>query len=677
MPAGPFTKLMRSADGLPSNQTLCAVVSPAGLLWIGTVDAGLARLRTDGTFPRTLTTFDGLPSSQVQSLYRTGDSVWVGTSGGVALFTENPTNGQIALRRSDSNASTAGALISNDIRAIASLRDTVWCATGSGLSMFAAGAWTARGDLLASAANALLVSGDTLWVGTAAGPRAYAGGVLAPVGSGHFGQCLALGELGGAIFSATGGSGVYRRVAGAWTATGAGLPAGKTQVLALAPDGALWVGAESGLARYDGGSDVWTAHRTEGPLVDGPGLNPTAIERAQADARGAWFVMGNTSSPGSGGGVVVHFDGTAWSALTSIGTGGDLQGASTFGLLSDRNGRLWFGHCCAPGPDPPRTDRWDPATDTWDQPLATNLFTFGLGPPGRVYGGGVEYGNGVYVFDEASAALLDSLTPVNTAGGLGENELRAIAFDPSGRGWFALASSGLDRWDGRGTDTHDDDDWDHFGTGFPSLQTTSLAVLSDLVAYVGTASGVAALQNGFIDVARQNAINAVIGGGAATSLAHDPRGVVWIGSATGLVRLDHATGALERFTVADGLVSDDIRALAWDESRRVLWVGTSRGISQVRPSDEDAAAFDDGAFVFPNPLGSSSGPLRIGGLAGEAEGEVRDVTGALLRRFRVNPVADVAWDLRTADGTLAPSGIYLIVLRDGARTRILRAAVAR
>jgi len=671
MPTGPFAKVMRTATGLASNQTLCAVSSPAGLLWIGTADAGLARLRIDGSFPRTLTTFDGLPGNRVQALYRTGDSVWVGTFGGVALFTENASNAQIALRRSDSNASTAGALISDDIRALASIRDTLWVATGAGLSAFAAGAWIARGDLLATAANALLVSGDTLWVGTPVGPRAYASGVLAPVGAGHPpAPCLALGELGGVVYSATPGSGVYRRATGVWTATGSGLPSGKTQALAVAPDGALWVGAESGLARYDAGSDSWTPHRSEGPLVD-------AIENVVADARGAWFVTGNTSSPVGGGGVVVHFDGTSWSAITTTGTGGDLQSASTFGLLSDRNGRLWFGHCCAAGPDPPRTDRWDPATDTWDRPEATNLITFGLGPPGRVYGGGVEHGNGVYEFDEATAALLDSLTPTNTGGGLGENIIEAIAFDPTGRGWFALATTGLDRWDGRGTAVHDDDVWDHFATGFPSQQTTSLAVLSESMVYVGTASGVAPIRDDFIDIPRKNAINAVLGGAAATSLAHDPRGIVWIGSATGLIRLDHATGALERFTIADGLVSDDIRALAWDEARHTLWVGTAQGVSQVRPSEDGTNAFGDDAFVFPNPLVSSSASLRIGGLTGEAEGEVRDATGALLRRFRVNPVADVAWDLRTANGSPAPSGIYLIVLRDGARTRILRAAVAR
>jgi len=680
MPAGPFSKVIRSTGGLPSNQTLCAVTSPAGLLWIGTVDAGIARLRPDGTFPRTLTTFDGLPGSQVSALHRTGDSIWVGALGGVALFTESAANGQFALRRSDSNASTAGALISDDVRAIASLGDTIWCGTGSGLSAFAAGAWIAKGNVFASAVNALLVSGDTLWVATAAGPRAYAGGVLAPVGAGFPPTaCLALGARAGVVY-ATGGSVVYRRSAGAWTATGAGLPSGVgTQALGVAPDGALWAGAQTGLARYDAGSDSWTFYRTEGPLIDGPGLDPNRIERAAADARGAWFVMGNKSAPGSGGGVVVHFDGTSWSALTTIGTGGELQAAATFGLLSDRNGRLWFGHCCGAGPDPPHTDRWDPSAGTWDHPEGTNLFVFGLGPPGRVYGGGVEVplANGVYEFDEASAALLDSLTPANTGGGLGETEVRGIAFDPSGRGWFALRSTGVDRWNGHGTAVHDDDDWDHFGTGFPSIETTSIVVLNDSIAYVGTQSGIAPIRNDLIDVPRKNAINALLAGGAVTSLAHDPRGIVWIGSAAGLVRLDHATGALERFTVADGLVSDDVVALAWDEARHVLWVGTAQGISQVRPSDEGAPAFDDDAYVYPSPLGASSGPLRIGGLLGDAEGEVRDVTGALVRRFHVNPASDVAWDGRTSDGSPARSGIYLIVLRDGARTRILRAVVAR
>jgi hypothetical protein len=675
MPAGPLVKTLRSADGLPSNQALCAVESPSGLLWVGTADRGIARLRTDGTIRRTLTTFDGLPSDRVQALLRSGDSLWVGTSGGVALFTESPANGQIALRRSDTNASTAGALISDDVRALAVLGDTLWCATGAGLAAFAAGAWIDRRDVFAAAANALLAVADTLWVGLAAGPRPYAGGTLGPVAPGHFGQCLALTRAGGAVYSGADGAGVFRYAAGAWTNTGAGLPIGRTQALGVAPDGALWAGTQTGLARYGAGAGAWTTYRTDGPLVD-------AVVRASADAGGAWFTTGNASAPGTGGGVVVRYDGTSWTSLTTASTGGALQAASTFGLLSDRDGRLWLGHCCSDADPKPRSERYNPADDSWVYPGPPNILAYGQAPSGRVYGASDLHGSGIYIFDRLTGAVLDSLTPMNTQGsavgaGLTSNDLRAVAIDALGRGWFALAANGLDRWDGMGTDAHADDAWAHFAAGLPSLSTTSVAVLSPTLVYVGTAAGIAPLRNDLVDTPWQDAVNAVIGAAPVNALAADPRGIVWIGTGAGLVRVEEAAGSIERFTTAAGLVDDDVRALAWDEERGVLWAGTARGISRILPSAEGTPAFDDGAYVYPNPLGRTSGLLRIGGLAGEATGEIRDVTGKLIHRFRADPASNVVWDLRGPGGEAVAPGVYLVVLRDGPRTRILRAAVVR
>jgi hypothetical protein len=107
---GAIQKILRSPAGLPSNSILCVAVSPSGALWAGTADKGVARLKADGGYRRTLTSFDGLPTDRVQTIYVHGDSIWVGTSGGVALFTENPSSGQVVLRRSDSRASTAGGL---------------------------------------------------------------------------------------------------------------------------------------------------------------------------------------------------------------------------------------------------------------------------------------------------------------------------------------------------------------------------------------------------------------------------------------------------------------------------------------------------------------------------------------------------------------------------------------
>jgi hypothetical protein len=160
-------------------------------------------------------------------------------------------------------------------------------------------------------------------------------------------------------------------------------------------------------------------------------------------------------------------------------------------------------------------------------------------------------------------------------------------------------------------------------------------------------------------------------------LASDPRGIVWMATAAGLARFDDATLQMERFTTADGLVDDDVRGVAWDEARGVLWVATAHGASEVHPQGSGAPAFDASAFAYPNPAGPGATALRIGGLLGAATGEIRDVTGRLVRNFRADPVSNAIWDLRDASGAKAAPGLYLIVLRDGDRVRILRAAVTR
>ncbi len=178
--SGAFQKILMSPGGLPSNSVLCVATSPSGSLWAGTADQGIARLKPGGGYRRTLTSFDGLPSDRVQTLYVHGDSIWVGTSGGVALFTENPISGQVTLRRSDSSASTGGALVADNVFAFQLVGDTLWCGTSGGLSVFAGGTWINRAATLSVSVRALAVHQDTLWAGTTAGPRRYDGGGLQP-----------------------------------------------------------------------------------------------------------------------------------------------------------------------------------------------------------------------------------------------------------------------------------------------------------------------------------------------------------------------------------------------------------------------------------------------------------------------------------------------------------------
>jgi ligand-binding sensor domain-containing protein len=411
-------------------------------------------------------------------------------------------------------------------------------------------------------------------------------------------------------------------------------------------------------------NDSWEPHVSDGPLVNG-------TQRAVADSRGVWFTTGNAFPPGGARGVVLHFDGASWSALTGGTTNGAFQEADAFALLSAGDSRLWVGHCCADATPRPRVDRFTPASGVWDAPPAYNIWAIDQAPSGLVYAAGVQHENGVYVFDGASGALLDSLTPVNS--GITSNDLRAVRFDAAGKGWFGTAFNGVDVWNGGGTLAHGDDVWVHHDVT-PSNQVTSLAVLGPQTAWIGTNSGAGLMQNGvFTRVFK----DPTLPGGQVNDLALDSSGSIWIATSAGLARADASgAGSIEVFTIADGLVDDDVRALAWDAQRGVLWVGTANGISRVVAATGDPA-ITSATYLYPNPS-RVAGTLKLGGIQNTLEGEIRDLAGNVVHRFRCDPAQNEIWDLRRDNGEPAASGVYLVTLRDkSGGTKTLRAAVVR
>ena len=668
---GATSKVLRRSGGLASNNLMAIAASPAGALWIGTADLGLSRYRPDGTFPRTLTSFDGLPSDRVQALLRSGDSVWVATSGGVALFAENPANGQIALRRSDSKASTGGALVSDDVTSFAVWNDTLWCGTNAGLSIFASGVWSARSSIVSERVQALLVERDTLWVGTKTGLRAYAGGAVASRGLAI--ETLALAAIPGGVGRGTTIGPYLESPDGLETSLGlAGLPIARVQVMTATGSSRVVAGTATGLARRVEGATPWEPIRSAGPEWNGG-------SRVSAGGGNVWVTLGNAVPPGLSIGSVMRYDGTSWSILTNASTGGNLQDAGAIGVLAARDGRLWVGHCCSGslGPSRPRVDRWDPAADVWDRPAAYNIIALAQAPSGRVFAAGVEYENGLYLLDGTTAALLDSLTPGNTNSGLSRNNLRDVAFDPSGRAWIATVDNGVDRWNRNGTDDHADDGWTHFaGIGFPSLQTTAIAVVAANDAWVGTRGGAVRIAKDAVDLLATSRANSAIGGAEVNDLAVDDDHAVWIATAGGLTRIS-PSGQIERFGADDGLADEDVLALSWDGAREILWAVTAGGVSEIHPALSTRASFDDGSYVYPNPATAASAPIRLGGISGEIRGEIRDLSGTRIRSFHANPVATAVWDLRDEQGSIVAPGIYLVVLRQGDLTRVLRVAVTR
>jgi hypothetical protein len=506
-------KILASPGGLPSNRVLSVARSPANALWAGTANRGLGRLTPEGTWRRTLTTFDGLPSDRVQALFVTGDSVWVGTSGGVALFTENPASGQVALRRSDNEASTGGALVSDDVLAFARTGDTLWVGTSAGLSTFVNGAWSDRSALLDVAVRSLAVHRDTLWAATAAGTAPLRGRRLHARRGGPRGREPRAPRPPGGARSGTSGQEVLRLRRDRMDAERNGSGGISRE---HARDGrateALW-GGVGPRAR---------ALRRIRERVGGRSFEGSRHERRRGRGRRRATVSG--SRPGTS----CRFGRPARgrSSTTTAASGSECPSASTGGQLQNTScvraptptpaSKLWLGHCC-------RSDEPDAAHGAMGS-LAGRLGVCSArtkplrdrSPEGGLVvtdGSRGARTNGVYLFDSKRAARSSTRSRrPNTQGafgpGLASNNLRGIAFDDLRRGWFAHAFQGLDIGTGRGLSPTTTTHGCTAEPASPASRPRPWSTTSGSQGWVGTPSGLARIRvNGAIDVDATAAVN--------------------------------------------------------------------------------------------------------------------------------------------------------------------------
>jgi signal transduction histidine kinase len=118
------------SEGMPSNEAGPVLQDSAGVIWTGTLDAGLARF--DGRRFTTLTVRQGLASDTVQTLAEDSDgSLWVGTSRGLNRVRD----GNIS-----ATFTTLNGLPSADIRSLYRDRSGVlWAGTAAGLASFRQG----------------------------------------------------------------------------------------------------------------------------------------------------------------------------------------------------------------------------------------------------------------------------------------------------------------------------------------------------------------------------------------------------------------------------------------------------------------------------------------------------------------------------------------------------------
>jgi hypothetical protein len=209
--------------------------------------------------------------------------------------------------------------------------------------------------------------------------------------------------------------------------------------------------------------------------------------------------------------------------------------------------------------------------------------------------------------------------------------------------------------------------------GLPSSLVTSLAIDRSGVLYIGTASGLAFLENGSVSVVDELDMS-------IKAVACDYLGSVWVSTSEGLKRYFTASGTVEEYTSFNSPITEcTINAMVTDSGRGYLWMATDHGF--WRGTLEAALAGDGSrAVVYPDPFMPGNGDVL--GIAGipdlPSNVAVFDLSGVLLYEYSFPDRNSIAWDGLNMSGEPVASGIYFLrLMQNGSSTGPLKFALVR
>jgi ligand-binding sensor domain-containing protein/AraC-like DNA-binding protein len=409
---------------------------------------------------------------------------------------------------------------------------------------------------------------------------------------------------------------------------GDGLPQNSVTSIVQSPDGFIWLGTYSGLARFDGVEfrvlNRWNA----------PGLRSDRISVIYVEDDGTLWA-------GTYGGGLLRWDKGSWRAYTAReGLSNDYVTA----ILRGRDGRLWVG--TEDGLNAMAGHEFTSYT-AWHGLAGNSITSLAEDAEGRLWIGALDGGLSVLEkpgtaefrpYEEIPARVISALvidgdgrlwagTPrglyvlqpsgaihYSVEEGLSRNSVSALRADRNGDIWVGFAGGGLDRLHGgafqslvEALDFPDDpvraifQDLD--GSIWVGTDTEGLFQIKDpLIGVISARDGLPAEKplvvledsRGDLWVGTDGGGLCLVRGGKAVRvfdaasglpsgrvrcLCEDRTGDLWIGTAEGLSRL--RAGALSTFDRGDGLSSDDVTALVEDRSG-TLWIGTAEGLNRLR-----------------------------------------------------------------------------------------------
>ena len=350
-----------------------------------------------------------------------------------------------------------------------------------------------------------------------------------------------------------------------------GLPDNVVQAIAQTPDGYLWVGTRSGLARFDGVS--FTPFESKAM----PELKHSSISDLCVDGQGALWVATDSSGLAClSNGALRHYDkssGLAGNILTALqaGADGSIWLGSTVGVSRFKDGK--FTH-------------FNSSNGLFSD-LINAIYCDSEGTVWVATAEGLNFWkNGV----------MEKFGMISSGP---HHSMRAVCREKSGRLWVG-SNSGITSCRGGEVCTYDT------ACGLSDVFISALHEDSEGNLWVGTYSGLNCFRAGRF-VTELNSQGAPYD--KVNTIFQDREGNLWLGSREGLVRL--GPKHFFTYTKQQGLTHDNIMSVLEDHNGNI-WVGTwGGGLDQLHDDKVGAYTTSNG---FPHDLILSLCETRDGAL---------------------------------------------------------------
>jgi len=705
-----WESITHEPNGLAGNDVEAITFDRTGNLFASVPGKGVSRLDRDGRWTL-INTFDGLPSDTALTLRAQGDTVWIGTTRGLALWDGTTIAGSVP------DLGTPSPFLDNNINGIAITGDTLFVSSPRGVQIARLSqqisTWTTINDglprdrttnptvllnvtgLACDGHNVLTVAsganpGDTTqnvvtgfrWFPTA---RRWSGD--SPTGNSQlrrlrddFGTIL-----GTVVGSSTLPSGTFRWGPGGWTL----LPGSLATDLNDAFEGGVEMGADpAGVVFEWGVQQMFVQTGTTFTAIIPPGPVGNDCRNVMVSNGSVYALYFGEGVSRFRNGIWRNYPAGPGCALPACDPDTTFAGtAFPFGNLLDPAGVKWISVWDGP------LVRFD---DDVDPPVFRNI-RFNSGDAKVVHQHSCGHALAADSTAAPNAGIWDGLDTDNDNPALGidlytrdgtfvrnynaelaDPLIRALAVDQTNQMWVGYNAKGLATFPV--PDTLGENISVSQITGTERLKVFGIAAHRDSI-WVLADDGLHRYTPGRTATPTPLAIAGApaLLGVRPVAVAKD--GTVYVGTTAGL-RVHRRGERAVDFTPENSPLADlEVRGI-WVEPSGVAWIGTAAGLNRYDPNFVPSAPPKLATLqvtLYPNPTWQTGVgfELRVTGKATSYDGEIFDVRGRLVQRFHAGGNGAVVWNGTDGEGARVDPGIYFVRLRGGGAEATSRVVVLR